>query len=237
MKKETLWLRAKQAFTHVSLLRVTWLIPALIAAAVVGLAAFNPGGIEVFEDPGSIADWVAGVGTWVVGYGAIAISIAARHREEAEDARQKAAARQARISMLMTILLRASPVTSAATIARGVADSDDGPPEAKILFLNAALGQADVPNWDDLDLSLLDQNSLSAFYELELCIRYFKVACKHFIYTEENPHLREHIISKEEFLQETDEMEKALDGFTKAVQSQLQGRRGPAVAREREAPR
>lgn len=48
----------------------------LLAVAIVGL--LGPFGLSVFDDPGSAADWVAAIGTWAIGYGAISLSMGDR---------------------------------------------------------------------------------------------------------------------------------------------------------------
>lgn len=221
MLKVVIWRRARAAMSEMSLLRISWAIIALLAASVVVVAAFNPGGVDVFEDPGSVADWVAGVGTWIVGYGAIAISIAASHREKAEQARVVAADIQAGRSELLTFLFRASPITAARAMARDSAEVEGMPPQVAILILNTAVGQLNSLSWNDLDLSRLNKKSEAAFYQLQICIRYFKIACEHRIYAEEHPELSEHIIPQEELLTQADDMEKALREFMDAVRTQL----------------
>ncbi len=42
----------------------------LVGAGVVYVGLLRPGGMNIFDEPGSAADWVAAVGTWMIGYGA-----------------------------------------------------------------------------------------------------------------------------------------------------------------------
>ncbi|WP_447934788.1 hypothetical protein [Stenotrophomonas lactitubi] len=227
--------RVAQAFKDICVSRVSWITSALMGAAVVMLAIFNPGGLDIFEDPGSVADWVAGVGTWAVGYGAIAISIAARRREIADERRKEVDHLQARQSVLMTVLFRASPITSATTLARGYSEYKNPHPKVKLLTLRTAVAEAGVPKWDDLDLSVLDQNARAAFYELELCIRYFKTACNSLIYGLEEPDLGIEVIRLPDFLREVQELEEALELLKKSIEAQMT-RESHALRRARALP-
>jgi hypothetical protein len=84
-----------------------------------------------------------------------------------------------------------------------------------------AISEAEVPRWDDLDLTILDENSLAAFYELDLCIRYFKTACRSAIYGLENPDLDVELVPEDSFLREVQELEDASGGFRRAIKNQL----------------
>ncbi len=88
-------------------------------------------------------------------------------------------------------------------------------------MLMTAISEAEVPRWDDLDLTILDEDSLAAFYELDLCIRYFKTACRSAIYGLENPDLEVELVPEDSFLREVQELEDALRGFRSAIKVQL----------------
>ncbi|WP_329836632.1 hypothetical protein [Stenotrophomonas geniculata] len=213
--------RVRDAWDQVSSERSAFLAAVFLLLLVIGAGLFSPFGLSFFDDPGSAADWVAGIGTWAVGYGAIAISIAARRQEVAE--KQRKAVEDLRIerSMLLTFMIRGSPIASAVVLGRGVLDTDHSHPKLKLLMLMTAISEAEVPRWDDLDLTILDEDSLAAFYELDLCIRYFKTACRSAIYGLENPDLEVELVPEDSFLREVQELEDALRGFRSAIKVQL----------------
>lgn len=41
-----------------------------MGAGVIYVGLLRPGGMNIFDEPGSAADWAAAVGTWMIGYGA-----------------------------------------------------------------------------------------------------------------------------------------------------------------------
>lgn len=70
--------RLRAACGRISLGRVipVAVVLLLLAVAIIGLLC--PFGLSVFDEPGSAADWVAAIGTWAIGYGAISLSIGDR---------------------------------------------------------------------------------------------------------------------------------------------------------------
>ncbi|WP_164093695.1 hypothetical protein [Stenotrophomonas maltophilia] len=213
--------RVKDAWGQVSSGRSAFLASVFLLLLVIGAGLFSPFGLSFFDDPGSAADWVAGIGTWAVGYGAIAISIAARRQEVAEKQRKAVEDLRVERSMLLTFMIRGSPIASAVVLGRGVLDTGHSHPKLKLLMLMTAISEAEVPRWDDLDLTILDEKSLAAFYELDLCIRYFKTACRSAIYGLENPDLDVELVPEDSFLREVQELEDALRGFRSAIKIQL----------------
>ncbi|WP_049458537.1 hypothetical protein [Stenotrophomonas maltophilia] len=55
---------------RISLLRSAVIALAIVLFVVVVVGWSFPGGLEIFDEPGSAADWVAAVGTWMIGFGA-----------------------------------------------------------------------------------------------------------------------------------------------------------------------
>ncbi|QKW56796.1 hypothetical protein [Stenotrophomonas sp. NA06056] len=55
---------------RISLMRSAVIALAIVLLVVVVVGWSVPGGLEVFDEPGSAADWLAAVGTWMIGFGA-----------------------------------------------------------------------------------------------------------------------------------------------------------------------
>lgn len=76
-------------FERLSIARVIWLSVLILAAAVVAKGWSTPSGLELFDEPGSAADWVAAIGTWVVGLAAFVLASGDRRLRMHERREQK----------------------------------------------------------------------------------------------------------------------------------------------------
>lgn len=70
--------RVLAAWNRVSARSTVCLVAIFLLIGVVGAGLFSPFGLNVFEDVGSAADWVAAIGTWVIGFGAISLAVGDR---------------------------------------------------------------------------------------------------------------------------------------------------------------
>lgn len=188
---------------------------------------------------GSYADWLAALGTWAAAYGAVAISrwakrqeliekkrtaaeVAAReaHAQAEDEERQREAARfaiAAQIEVVRSFMMRFSPIISAARLAEGVLDDEAPSAEVQALIITGALEQMELIAWTDLDANALGRALIPKFHELELCIRWFKLACKFRLGSLAHPHVAEEIAGHVDLKAEIDQLTAAMDGFTEAA--------------------
>lgn len=66
--------RFREAWLGASTERVLLLASLLLTVGIIVIGFFSPAGLSIFDDPGSAADWVAAIGTWVIGFGAIRLA-------------------------------------------------------------------------------------------------------------------------------------------------------------------
>jgi len=59
----------KQRIERISTTTIGFMVILMVLCAVV-ITGLRPGGLTIFDDPGSAADWVAALGTWMIGFGA-----------------------------------------------------------------------------------------------------------------------------------------------------------------------
>lgn len=85
-----------------SFTRVLWLAVGILLGVVVLAGLLMPSGIEVFDAPGSAADWVAAIGTWVVGVAAFALAAGDRRLRLHERREQKMLRLKLEISQVRT---------------------------------------------------------------------------------------------------------------------------------------
>lgn len=190
-------------------------------------------------DVGSVADWLAALGTWAAAYGAVAISRWAKRQElieklnearKAEEERKRAeieneerqrdAARlaiAAQIEVVRSFLMRFNPLISAARLAESVLDDEAPAVEVQAMILSGALDQMDRIAWDDLDANALGNGLIPKFHELELCIRWFKLACKFRLGALAHPHLAEEFNEHVELKGQIDELSAAIEAFQQAA--------------------
>lgn len=97
----------KSGGERISLLRsaVMALVIVLLVVIVVGWS--TPGGLEIFDDPGSAADWLAAVGTWMIGFGATKfaandyqLKLHERRERLLQDAESRLAALQVKVASI-----------------------------------------------------------------------------------------------------------------------------------------
>lgn len=79
----------RATFSRLSMARTMWLAILFLAALVIGKGWLTPGGLEIFDEPGSAADWVAAIGTWVVGLAAFVLASGDRRLRMHERREQK----------------------------------------------------------------------------------------------------------------------------------------------------
>ncbi|MFT4409821.1 hypothetical protein ACLMOV_09360 [Stenotrophomonas muris] len=88
-KLSVLYQAIRAIVDRLSIARTMWLAILLIAALVISKGWFTPGGLEIFDEPGSAADWVAAIGTWVVGLAAFVLASGDRRLRMHERREQK----------------------------------------------------------------------------------------------------------------------------------------------------
>lgn len=70
--------RVRASWSQASFGRAIPIAVVLLLLAVTMAGLLGPFGLSIFDEPGSAADWVAAIGTWAIGYGAISLSIGDR---------------------------------------------------------------------------------------------------------------------------------------------------------------
>lgn len=85
-----------------SFTRVLWLAIALFLGLIALAGLSMPSGIQIFDDPGSAADWVAAIGTWVVGVAAFTLAAGDRRLRLHERREQKMLRLKLEISQVRT---------------------------------------------------------------------------------------------------------------------------------------
>ncbi|PJO52258.1 hypothetical protein CR156_08705 [Stenotrophomonas lactitubi] len=98
-------------FDRLSIARIIWLAILLVAALIIAKGWLTPSGLEIFDEPGSAADWVAAIGTWVVGLAAFVLASGDRRlrlheRREQKMLRMKLEISQLRAAIAATISAR-----------------------------------------------------------------------------------------------------------------------------------
>ncbi|WP_146205531.1 MULTISPECIES: hypothetical protein [Stenotrophomonas] len=61
----------------------------LVVLGIIAAGLYSPFGLSIFEDAGAVADWVAAIGTWVIGFGAIRLAAGDRELKLHERREQK----------------------------------------------------------------------------------------------------------------------------------------------------
>lgn len=59
----------KRRTERISATTIVFMVILMVLCAVV-ITGLRPGGLTIFDNPGSAADWVAALGTWMIGFGA-----------------------------------------------------------------------------------------------------------------------------------------------------------------------
>ncbi|MFG6108704.1 hypothetical protein [Stenotrophomonas nematodicola] len=80
--------KSNRFFADVSFFRVATSALLIGGLLFLGFGLMAPGGIDIFDNPGSAADWTAAVGTWIIGIGAIRFA-ASDHSLKLHERREK----------------------------------------------------------------------------------------------------------------------------------------------------
>lgn len=105
MKLRLLCQLLRAPFERLSVARVIWLSVLMLVATVVAKGWSTPGGLELFDEPGSAADWVAAIGTWVVGLAAFVLASGDRRLRMHERREQKMLRLKLEISQVRTAIV------------------------------------------------------------------------------------------------------------------------------------
>ncbi|MCI1154922.1 hypothetical protein MOQ18_01940 [Stenotrophomonas maltophilia] len=104
---------------RVSLIRASAIALGLAALGVVAAGFAYPGGLDVFHEPGSAADWVAAIGVWIAAFGTFVVGFGANnyaretHIQRLQDkAREDGEFRQMLLSHITAAYVGLSPYTS-----------------------------------------------------------------------------------------------------------------------------
>lgn len=98
-------IRVRRAKKDLSTTSIAILAIGIIFATVIIVGWFREGGLAVFDNPGSAADWFAAVGTWMIGFGATKfaannyqLQLHERREKLLQDAESRLAATKAKLA-------------------------------------------------------------------------------------------------------------------------------------------
>lgn len=126
--------------------------------------------ILIGAEPGSRADWVAAAGTWVIGYGAVAIAWRAGQREEADQQEGRDLSRKEELASLFIVLSIARRVVSATENAIEYFSDDDKtglPRRATLWVLSRLISRMDEVRSRDPALSVLSESDQELVFDME----------------------------------------------------------------------
>ncbi|HFK2917752.1 TPA: hypothetical protein ACGY79_003026 [Stenotrophomonas maltophilia] len=146
-------------------------IAALIAGVFgAGMALFASGFLLlVWKEVGNPADWVAAIGTWVIGYGAWRIARDGHDHRIRESNQREARERDARNAALWQMVVKAVDAKVFADRAQAFVAR---PPQEQTLksllaLIEVAISVFERKSWSDAERALLSQDGITALSSLE----------------------------------------------------------------------
>lgn len=121
-------------------------------------------------EPGGRADWIAAAGTWVIGYGAIAIAWRAGQHEETERRESREKSRKDEFASLFGVLSVARrSVDAAENVLEYFQDKDETrlPPDATLWVLSRLISRLEEARSRDLALSVLSESDQELIFDME----------------------------------------------------------------------
>ncbi|WP_111193450.1 OapA N-terminal domain-containing protein [Stenotrophomonas maltophilia] len=150
--------------------RITILVLSALVLLLFFFAAKEPGGLSISEGDESVADWVAAVGTWLVGYGAMAIAWRAGQREELDQKEAREKSRKEEFASLFGVLSIARRSVEAAEDVTEYFKDTDGlglPRRTTLWVLSRLTSKLDEIRGRELNLSVLSESDQELIFDLE----------------------------------------------------------------------